>query len=171
MNTTKIRLAGITNDSIVDGIGLRLTIFCQGCNKHPHCKDCHNPQTWSENGGEEYNIDDIINIIKKNPLLDGITFSGGEPFDQPKPLITLAKKVHDLNLTVWSFSGWTLDELLKTENKDIIELLHNIDVLVDGKFIPEEKDLSLSFRGSSNQSIIDLKKTFKNNKKVLLELE
>lgn len=165
-----LQVAGLTEDSVVDGTGLRLTIFCQGCNKHPHCKGCHNPETWSKTGGIVMAIEEIKNKISENPLLDGITFSGGEPFDQPKPLIELAQYVHSINKNVWAFSGWTLEELSDFNNPDINMLLENIDVLVEGRFIPQLKDLHLVFRGSSNQKIIDMKNYRKLGKKVELNL-
>ena len=155
----KIQIANLLDDSSVDGEGLRFTVFTQGCIKNPHCPHCHNPQTWDINGGNSMDTEDILIQIKENPLLSGVTFSGGEPFDQPKPLVDLAKKVHALGLNVWSFSGWTLEELKSRNDDDINALLDNIDVLVDGRFVMELRDLTLKFRGSKNQRVIDMNAT------------
>lgn len=149
----KLRIAGIVDDSIVDGEGVRLTVFTQGCPHH--CHGCHNPQTWSLDGGHEIDTEDIVEKLKANPLLSGITFSGGEPFLQPAPLADLARAAHSLGLDVWSYTGFTLEELEKHTN--VQQLLNEVDVLVDGPYVEALRDLTLRFRGSSNQRIIDLK--------------
>lgn len=163
-----MKLAGINSESVVDGDGLRMTIFGQGCPHH--CEGCHNPSTWTFSGGEETSPEKIISLIKENPLLDGVTFSGGEPFAQAKDFAWIAEKVHKMGLDVWSYSGYTLEELqtLAKTNKNIEALLAEIDVLVDGKFVLAKRDLSLHFRGSSNQRVIDMKKTRESGKIVLL---
>ena len=148
----KIRIAGIVDDSIVDGEGVRLTVFTQGCPHH--CHGCHNPQTWSLDGGHEIDTEEIVQKLKANPLLSGITFSGGEPFLQPAPLTELARAAHKLGLDVWSYTGFTLEELEK--RTDVQQLLNEVDVLVDGPYVEALRDLTLRFRGSSNQRIIDL---------------
>ena len=149
----KIRIAGIVDDSIVDGEGVRLTVFTQGCPHH--CHGCHNPQTWSLDGGHEVDTEEVVQKLKENPLLSGITFSGGEPFLQPAPLADLARAAHSLGLDVWSYTGFTLEELEKRTN--VQQLLNEVDVLVDGPYVEALRDLTLRFRGSSNQRIIDLK--------------
>ena len=149
----KIRIAGIVDDSIVDGEGVRLTVFTQGCPHH--CHGCHNPQTWNLDGGHEIDTEEIVEKLKENPLLSGITFSGGEPFLQPAPLTELAQAAHKLGLDVWSYTGFTLEELEK--RTDMQQLLNEVDVLVDGPYVEALRDLTLRFRGSSNQRIIDLK--------------
>ena len=146
---SKIRIAGIVNDSIVDGEGIRLTVFVQGCSHR--CKGCHNPETWNYNGGYNIDISEIIKAYKENPLLQGITFSGGEPFDKVDFLSLLADEVHKLGGDVWCYTGYTLKELQKDASKH--KLLNRIDILVDGPFIESERDLSLDFRGSRNQHI------------------
>ena len=151
----KLKIADIIDDSVVDGEGYRLAVFTQGCQHN--CPECHNPQSHDMNAGRWVEIEDILKIIKDNPLLSGVTFSGGEPFLQPKPLTMLAKKIHELNLNIWCYTGFTYEELCMKNNKDVDDLLENIDILVDGKFIVEQRDLSLLYRGSSNQRIIDLK--------------
>ncbi|MCR5176017.1 MAG: anaerobic ribonucleoside-triphosphate reductase activating protein [Anaerovibrio sp.] len=162
-----IKLAGTVNDSIVDGEGYRFTIFTQGC---PHnCIGCHNPQTHDFNGGYLADTDELLNEILKNTLLEGVTFSGGEPFCQPKPLTDLAKKLHQNNLTVWCYTGYTMEQLLKGTAEQV-ELLRELDVLVDGPYEEWKRDISLNFRGSSNQRIIDVQKSLRNDKITLYAL-
>lgn len=157
----EIKLASnLSFDSIVDGPGLRTVIWTQGC---PHnCKGCHNPQTHDFNKGFKVNTEDIIAQIKNTRLQRGITISGGEPFMQVEPLIEIVKEIKkDTNFDIWIFSGYTIEELTSNKNKDKnIELLRYVDVLVDGKFEEDKKDIDLIFRGSSNQRVIDVKKTF-----------
>ena len=155
----QIRISGIINESIVDGPGIRMVIFAQGC-RH-NCKGCHNPQTHSFDGGELIKIDEIVEKIRKNPLLDGVTFSGGEPFEQADAFAALAKKIKELGLNVMVYSGYTFEQLIQNSNdrKGWMELLNNAKILVDGPFIQEQKDLLLKFRGSSNQRIINIEKS------------
>lgn len=150
----KLRISGIVEESIVDGPGIRLTVFTQGCSHN--CAGCHNPQTHDYNGGVETQIDDILEMIKQNPLLDGITISGGEPFDQGKSCAYLAKKVKEMGLGVVVYTGYDYEYLLKKEKYR--ELLFQADILVDGEFDIKKMDLTLPFRGSTNQRIIDLNK-------------
>lgn len=154
-----IRIAGYIQDSIVDGPGMRLTVFTQGC---PHmCKGCHNPETWGFKGGEIISVSDLEMILASNPLISGLTLSGGEPFMQPEACVTLAKAAHSLGKNVWVYTGYTYEDLktCKSEGSYADKFLEEIDVLVDGPFIEEEKSLSLLFRGSKNQRLIDMKKT------------
>ncbi|MBP3328213.1 MAG: anaerobic ribonucleoside-triphosphate reductase activating protein [Clostridia bacterium] len=163
----EIRLSGIVEESIVDGKGIRFVVFTQGC---PHnCKGCHNPQTHDFKGGYMEDTDKLFEMFQEDPILKGITFSGGEPFMQPKPLTELAKKVHSVRKDVTCYSGFTFEEILNSENEDRVELLKNIDVLIDGKFILEQRNLELSFRGSENQRVIDVKKSLSENKIILVE--
>lgn len=150
----KIRIAGIEEESIVDGPGIRFVIFTQGCNHH--CIGCHNPETHSFDGGELVDIENIVNKIKENPLLDGITISGGEPFEQSLECSILAKKVKALGLNVVTYTGYTFEEILR--NKKFRDLLLQTDLLIDGKFDISQKSMMLHFRGSTNQRIIDVKK-------------
>ena len=191
-NTTPVslRLAGVVRESIVAGPGLRFAIFCQGC---PHnCPKCHNQDTHDFSGGYDCDIQKIVNAIEENPLLSGVTFSGGEPSHQPVAFLEIAKKVKSRGLNIWMYSGYTLEELLSRANSTISDLdnmnenssqtsekneeqvalkglLSLIDVLVDGKFINELKDLTLPFRGSKNQRLIDMAATKRHNKIVLYE--
>lgn len=154
-----LRIAGVVKQSIVDGNGLRFTVFTQGC-KH-NCKGCHNPTTHSLDGGYLCELNKITAEFKKNPLLAGITFSGGEPILQAKELIPLAKEITQMGKNCWIYSGYTFDELMAMHDNDVNELLSYCDYLVDGKYIEDKRDLTLTFRGSSNQRIINLKKSLK----------
>ena len=157
----KIRIAGVVNDSIVDGAGMRFTMFTQGC---PHgCPGCHNPQTHDFSGGTEMETDELIRRFRRNPLLDGITLSGGEPFCQSEACLQLAQAAHAAGLNVWSYSGYTFEELVngKEEWKN---LLLELDVLVDGRFILEKRTLECRFRGSSNQRLIDVQASLQQGK-------
>ena len=149
-----LRIAGIIRESIVDGPGLRFTIFAQGC---PHgCKGCHNEQTHDFEGGYDCEISKILTEIDKNPLLSGVTFSGGEPFCQPQGFYALAKEIKARGLDIVSYTGYTLEELaaLCKENEFIGRLLELSDYLVDGPFLLDERDLTLQFRGSKNQRFL-----------------
>lgn len=150
----QIRIAGIEDESIVDGPGIRMVIFTQGCNHN--CEGCHNPESHSFHGGELIDIEEIINMVKANPLLDGITLSGGDPFEQSLECSILAKKVKELGLNVVTYTGYTFEEILS--NEDFKRLLLQTDTLIDGKFDITQKSLMLKFRGSKNQRILDVKK-------------
>ncbi len=145
-----IRVAGILEESIVDGPGVRLVVFTQGC-KH-HCLGCHNPETHSLSGGYDVHIDEILNMIKENPLLDGITLSGGDPFEQPEACSLLASKVKEMGYNVVAYTGYIYEDMLR--KKRHLHLLKYVDILIDGKFDIDKKDLTLPFRGSSNQRIL-----------------
>ncbi|MHB8065687.1 MAG: anaerobic ribonucleoside-triphosphate reductase activating protein [Ruminiclostridium sp.] len=166
----QIKVAGIINESIVDGPGIRMVIFAQGC-KH-RCKGCHNPHTHAFDGGELGEIDKIISDLKKNSLLDGVTLSGGDPFEQAETFAALAQEVKKIGLNVMTYTGYTYEQLIgySSERKGYKELLENTDILVDGPFIIEEKSLLLKFRGSKNQRIIDVPNSIKNKKAVLVDL-
>ena len=164
-----INIAGTVNDSIVDGEGYRFTIFTQGCPHH--CKGCHNPHTHEFSRGKIVDTNDLFADICENKLLSGVTFSGGEPFCQPAPLADLGCKLKKEGLDIWIYTGYTLEALHAMHNKDVEALLTVADVLVDGKFILAKRDLTLSFRGSSNQRLIDLNETRKAGKIVLKNLD
>lgn len=165
----EVRIAGTANDSIVDGPGLRFTIFTQGC---PHnCEGCHNPQTHRFDDGEVVSIEELYERIIKNPLLDGVTFSGGEPFCQAIPLARLGERVHELGLDIITYTGYTFEYLLENadENNGYFELLNVTDFLIDGKFEIDKKSYLLKFRGSSNQRYIDCKKSLKTGKVCIID--
>ncbi len=159
---------------IADGLGVRVTLFVSGCTHH--CKGCFQPETWDFDYGKLFTIDtenELIDALKPD-YIDGLTLLGGEPFEpeNQKALLPFLKKVRSIypDKTIWAYSGYTIDELLnessaRCEYTD--EILSLIDVLVDGEFKMELKNISLQFRGSSNQRVIDVKKTLETGKLVL----
>ena len=158
-----LKLAGLVDDSIVDGPGFRLTVFCQGC--HHHCEGCHNPDTWEFGGGNEMQEQQILEVAQANPLVKGVTFSGGEPFEQATGFTKLAKLLKKDGYEVASYSGYTFEQLMNgTEEQK--ELMENIDVLIDGPFVLGLRNLSLIYRGSSNQRILDAKESIMQGKAV-----
>ena len=150
-----MRIANFVQDSIVDGPGLRFALFTQGCPHH--CPGCHNPGTHDPEGGREMDPADIISEMLKNPLTDGLTLSGGEPFAQPAACAQVARAAKEKGLSVWAYSGWTFEQLL--EMPDVQELLTLLDVLVDGPFILNQRSLELRWRGSKNQRVLDVPKS------------
>jgi anaerobic ribonucleoside-triphosphate reductase activating protein len=158
----KVRLAGIVNESVNDGPGLRIVLFFQGCNHH--CPGCHNPQTWSFSGGEEYDVDTLLADLKDNPLIRGITLSGGDPFYQPKAAARIAANFHERGKDVWAYTGFEWAELISQPGSAWQELIEDVDVLVDGPFLQEQRDLNLPFRGSANQHLICVSQSVQENK-------
>lgn len=157
-----LKIAGIEPFSIVDGPGFRYTIFFQGC---PHCCDgCHNPATWDINGGREESVCNIIEDLKKQKNLHGVTISGGEPFLQYDQLLKLLMAIKKLNYHVIVFTGYTFEELLKKDSKALLY----IDVLIDGKYIEERRSLDLRFRGSTNQRVIDVPSSLLKNEVTII---
>ena len=148
-----LKLSGIVEDSIVDGPGIRVTVFCQGCPHH--CPGCHNPETWPFEGGTEIVEETVVSIVASNPLCRGVTFSGGEPFAQAEGYAKLAKLLKEKGYEVASYSGYTFEQLLRGTPAQK-ELLENIDILIDGPFILAEKSLEVPFRGSRNQRILNV---------------
>ena len=153
-------LAGIVGDSIVDGPGIRTTIFSQGCPHH--CPGCHNPETWAFGCGTDMDEETILEIVRSNPLCRGVTFSGGEPFAQAEAFAKLARLLKEKGYEVASYSGYTFEQLLSGSPAQK-ELLEAIDVLIDGPFRMEEKTLEVPFRGSRNQRILDVPKSLAAN--------
>ena len=158
----KIRIAGMVNDSIVDGSGLRFTVFTQGCPHH--CPGCHNPETHDMCGGKEADTEEIITKMKKNPLLSGLTLSGGEPLMQSEACLELAKAAHGMDLNVWAYTGYTWETLMQENDPARLALLREVDVLVDGPFLENQRSLELDYCGSKNQRLIDVKKTLEQGK-------
>ena len=160
-----LRIAGIVYDSIVDGPGLRTTVFLQGCGRN--CKGCHNPQTHDYSGGELMSLEETFSKITAT-VCKNVTFSGGEPFDQADELINLAilLTVHDYH--IMAYTGYTFEEIVNDHDK--LSLLQYIDILVDGPFIEEQKDITLKFKGSANQRVIDLRKTIANNEIIIYDI-
>ena len=158
-SSNTIKIAGIIEESIVDGPGIRFVIFTQGC---PHnCFGCHNPQTHDINGGMEVEIDNIIKKISENPLLKGVTLSGGEPFMQANKIAVLLDKIDRNKLNVITYTGFKYEYLIHNTNAEngFMDLLNRTDILIDGKFEIEIKDENLKFMGSSNQRAIDVRKS------------
>ncbi|SHI67987.1 anaerobic ribonucleoside-triphosphate reductase activating protein [Lutispora thermophila] len=166
---TYIRIAGIIKESIVDGPGIRMVVFAQGC-KHK-CPGCHNPETHSFDGGTLVTVDSVLEQAKANPLLDGITFSGGEPFEQAEAFAILAQKAKKLNLDIMTYTGYTYEYILEnsSKHKGWDELLDETDILVDGRYEKDKRNLLLKFRGSENQRIIDVKKSKIENRIVIMD--
>ncbi|MGB4589104.1 MAG: anaerobic ribonucleoside-triphosphate reductase activating protein [Clostridiaceae bacterium] len=164
----KIRIASLLEDSIVDGEGLRLVVFAQGC-LHA-CPGCHNPSSHPLNEGYLIDEEEIIELLLSNPLLSGITLSGGEPFLQVDAFTSLCEAIAkvkqelDPEFTIMAYTGYTLEEMLHHgSSQKYLPLLKHIDILVDGRFIKSQKSLELKFRGSKNQRIIDLKQSMRKN--------
>lgn len=158
-----LNLSGIVSDSIVDGPGIRTTIFSQGCPHH--CPGCHNPETWEFGTGTQIPVEAVLDIVKSNPLCRGVTFSGGEPFAQPAAFARLAKLLKADGYEVASYSGFTFEALLNGSQAQQ-ELLSSIDILIDGPFILAQKSLEITFRGSKNQRILDVPKSLAAGKAV-----
>ena len=166
MDEEMIRLAGLVEDSIVDGPGLRLTVFTQGCPHH--CPGCHNPQTHDPAGGHDKRIEEIVCKLDDNPLLSGVTLSGGEPFCQPLPCAHVAREAHARGLNVWTYTGYTFEVLLEMSETrpEIRALLAETDVLVDGPFVMALKSLDCPWRGSKNQRLLDAKASLREGRAV-----
>ena len=156
-------LSGIVSDSIVDGPGIRTTIFSQGCPHH--CPGCHNPETWDFGCGTPMEEETILEIVRNNPLCRGVTFSGGEPFAQSEGFAKLAGLLKENGYEVASYTGYTFEELLEGSQEQKM-LLGSIDILIDGPFLLEEKSLEIAFRGSRNQRILDVPKSLAAGKAV-----
>lgn len=166
----KINIAGTVCESIVDGQGIRYVVFVQGCPHH--CVGCHNPETHSFTGGKIIDTEELFAKCVEDPLHVGVTFSGGEPFCQAEPLYILGEKFKQRGYNLMCYSGWTFEELLKKSHSEesVKKLLSIIDILVDGRFDIEKRSLTLAFRGSSNQRIIDVPASLEANSVVTLEL-
>ena len=153
----QIRLAGMEPESIVDGPGYRFAVFAQGC---PHgCPGCHNPQTHDFDGGTIKDTDEIIPLLGKNPLVRGVTLSGGEPMMQAAAMAEIAQAARDKGLGVWCYTGFTLEALQRENRHDRMALLEAVDVLVDGPYLAHERSLDLLYCGSKNQRLIDMNRT------------
>ena len=147
---TKLRIAGIVNDSITDGPGLRLSVFAQGCPHH--CPGCHNPQTHDPADGRDITIQSVLELFDKNPLLCGVTLTGGEPFLQADAFAILAGAIQKRDKSVICYTGYTWEELLTDSH--YLPLIRQCHLIIEGPFLSERRSLDLAFRGSSNQRII-----------------
>jgi anaerobic ribonucleoside-triphosphate reductase activating protein len=154
-NSSIINVSGIVSESIVDGPGFRFVVFVQGC---PHgCPGCHNPHTHSFRDGTKVSVDEIIRQIKNVSEISGVTFSGGEPFEQPIALGVLAERIHELGYDIICYTGYVFEHLFYGNSPEKLRLLRNIDILVDGPFKKDERSIDLKFRGSANQRVLDVK--------------
>ncbi|MEG1875087.1 MAG: anaerobic ribonucleoside-triphosphate reductase activating protein [Angelakisella sp.] len=148
-----INLAGLAEDSIVDGPGIRVALFAQGCPRR--CAGCHNPQTHAFGVGEDFSVEQLYQVIRKNPLAKGVTFSGGEPFAQAEAFLPLAEKLRSDGYELAAYSGYTFDQL-RSGTPAQQQLLSLMNVLIDGEFVLAQKNLDLRWRGSANQRILDV---------------
>ncbi|MBQ8172704.1 MAG: anaerobic ribonucleoside-triphosphate reductase activating protein [Mailhella sp.] len=165
LNEVQLRVAGVIEESIVDGPGLRFALFLQGC--PIHCPGCQNPQTWDPEGGSLVTADEVLARILADPLVHGVTFSGGEPFAQAEALLPLACALKERGYNLMAFTGYTLEKLV--QDPSCRALLEKLDLLVDGPFIEAQKSLELRFRGSLNQRIINMLATRANGWSVVLD--
>ena len=147
-----LRILRVLEDTTVDGPGFRTSIYCAGCPHH--CPGCHNPQSWAADGGEDMSVEDLMTMIEADPFAD-VTFSGGDPMAQAEGFTVLAKTIKERTTkTIWCYTGYTFETLLQMPAQR--ELLNYIDVLVDGPFVEDLRDIDLLFRGSRNQRLIDV---------------
>lgn len=170
MNDKLVRLSGIAYESLVNGPGIRRVFFSQGCLHN--CKECFNPDTHDFDGGELRDMDELILDVKENPMIKGITFSGGDPFEQADKFSYMAKEFKEFGLNIWSYTGYTFEYILShlEEKKGWKELINNIDALVDGRFEVDKMEDGLRFRGSTNQRIINVPESLKEGKVILVEI-
>ncbi|MDE5688177.1 MAG: anaerobic ribonucleoside-triphosphate reductase activating protein [Paramuribaculum sp.] len=152
-----MRVIDIIDGTTVDGPGFRTSIYFAGCLHH--CEGCHNPQSWDMEAGKEMSIDEILTVVDRNDM--DVSLSGGDPMYQAGELVELCRKIKSKGLSIWLYTGFLYEELLKMPLQSAV--LEYIDVVVDGPFILDKRDTSLLFRGSSNQRIIDVKASSVNN--------
>ena len=149
---SKLSILDIIDGTVVDGPGFRLSIYCAGCSHR--CNGCHNPQSWEIGNGKEMDIEELMQVVKDSPW--NVTLSGGDPFFQAEGFAELTRRIKaETTKTVWCYTGYTLEALVKENDPWKMELLRNIDVLVDGPFVQDLRDEQLRFRGSSNQRILE----------------
>ena len=165
--SSTLRLAGVVRESIVDGPGIRFVVFCQGCPHH--CENCHNKETHNFNGGFICETEKILAAIDSNPLLSGVTFSGGEPVCQPEGFLHLAKELKKRNLDIIMYSGYTFEQIMEISerNEALKELTKYVDTLIDGQYDDSQRDLTLLFRGSRNQRVIKLRESVEKGQMIL----
>ena len=161
-----VRLAGIVDESVVDGPGVRLVVFAQGCPHH--CPGCHNPHTWNMDGGALVAAEEIVERLRANPVLAGVTLSGGEPFAQASEFGRLAMAVKRMGFTVTTYTGYKWEHLVQSSYSGVHLLLDNTDILVDGPYVDNLREPGLKWRGSSNQRIIDVHRSLGAGSVVLL---
>lgn len=155
----QIELAGMIPESVVDGPGLRMVIFFQGCPHH--CPGCHNPETWEPGRGQLHEVDDVIRMADHPGLVRGVTLSGGEPFAQAAAAGVLAGALRERGFHVMAYTGYKWEDLMNSMDPNIVRFLQGIDLLVDGPYNEKLRDAGLAFRGSTNQRIIMVKESLK----------
>lgn len=161
-----IRVLDIVYGTSVDGVGLRTSIYCAGCENR--CEGCHNPQSWDAEGGREMTVGEIFDLVVEADM--NVTFSGGDPMLRPQGFATLARMIKErTDKTIWCYTGYLFENVVRNPARRA--LLENVDVLVDGRFVLAERDLTLRFRGSRNQRIIDVRRSLDEGRAVLAELE
>lgn len=168
MKNKFVRLSGIAYESLVNGPGLRRVFFAQGCGHN--CKGCFNPSTHDFKGGQLKNIDDLVWNVAENPMIKGITFSGGDPFYQAEAFGYMAERIKDFKLNIWCYTGYKFEYILNMLGESGMNLLKNIDVLVDGKFEEDKTNSEVRFRGSSNQRIIDVPASLRSKNIILMQV-
>lgn len=169
--STPLRLAGVVRESIVDGPGIRFVVFAQGCPHH--CNGCQNAQTWPFTDGKETPPARVLAAMRENPLLAGLTLSGGEPFCQCAAMADLAEAAKDAGYSVWAYTGYTWEKLAARgmNEPDVPRLLRALDVLVDGRFEQDKMSYDLLYKGSSNQRVLDVPASLQNGMPVLKQLD
>lgn len=163
MTEQKLRIASVVDDSIVDGPGYRYVIFTQGC-KH-NCPGCQNPQSHSFSAGNFVSYDEIYEDLKRFKYIKAVTFSGGEPLEQPEAIAEFVTKLKEKGYHIVIFSGYTFEQILKDEKKR--KAIEKADLLIDGRYEQGLRSLNLNYRGSSNQRIIDVQESLKSGELVL----
>lgn len=163
-----MNIAGINFESVVDGEGVRVVVFISGCLHN--CKGCHNPASHSFTAGQPFTQelqDEIIAYIQDTPFISGVTLSGGDPMYSAKDLVPFIKRLRaDVKgITIWIYSGFQYEKIL--ENSEMYELLCLCDVLVDGEFVLEQRDITLAYKGSRNQRVIDIQKSLSSGTSIL----
>ena len=165
-----LRIAGIEQESFVDGPGIRFAVFTQGCSHH--CPECHNPETHAFGKGTVETAESLLKMIDENPLLSGVTLSGGDPMEQAVQLIPFVHGVRMRGLNLVVFTGYRYETLMsRFAHPAMRELLTYTDILIDGPYMKDLRDLSLTYRGSSNQRIIDVPKSLVEGKVVLHDIQ
>lgn len=166
MDCKKMSVLKILHDTVVDGAGLRTSVYCAGCVHR--CSGCHNPESWYTSGGTLTSVRDIYEELISNPMTN-VTFTGGEPMEQAEAFCELAKLIREnTDKTIWCYTGFSFEDILRA-NDCRAELLRQVDVLVDGRYIESLKNRTLPFRGSSNQRIIDVQRSLRENRTVIRE--
>jgi anaerobic ribonucleoside-triphosphate reductase activating protein len=147
-----MRVLDIIEGTVVDGVGLRTSIYFAGCTHH--CPGCHNPQSWNPDNGHEMSVDEILEQVREYGL--NVTFSGGDPLMQiDNGLLHLADRIHSLGLNIWCYTGYTIEEI--EANDSLRRIFDAVDVIVEGRYVSALRDIHLPFRGSSNQRIVESK--------------